>query len=168
MAKRKTEVFRPGDLVVYPAHGVGRIISVEEQDLYGVIVEMFVLHMERNRLTVMVPTDRVRPSGMRSLSDPALAERAMVTVSGRSRAKKGIWSRRATEYERKIRSGDLLLAAEVVRDLRGGVDTGGSYSERQLYELALDRVTREVAAVLGTDQAAIRARIETSQSRRAA
>jgi len=163
------DLFRIGELVVYPAHGVCRIEAIEERELYGARVQLFVMSLNPERMTLMVPTDRATSAGMRRLADPAIAEAAMRLIGGRSRSKRGIWSRRAQEYERKIRSGDLMQAAEVVRDLRGGTeDPGGSYSERQLYELALARVTQEVAAVLRTGESSVRSLIETAQASRAA
>lgn len=169
MKKDSGDPFRIGDLVVYPAHGVCRIEAIEERELCGAKVRLFVMSLNPERMTLMVPTDRAASAGMRALSDPELAEAAMKLIGGRSRSKRGIWSRRAQEYEKKIRSGDLMQAAEVVRDLRGGTDDpGGSYSERQLYELALARVTQEVAAVLRTGESTVRSRIETAQSNRAA
>jgi CarD family transcriptional regulator len=169
MKKDPAGVFNIGDLVVYPKHGVCRIEAIEDRDLYGQTVQLFVMSLSPERMTLMVPTERAKSAGLRPLSDPALAESAIRLLSGRSRSKRGIWSRRAQEYEKKIRSGDLLQAAEVVRDLRGGKDDqGGSYSEKQLYEQALARVTREIAAVLRTEEEDIRARIESAQASRAA
>jgi len=167
MKKEKTEVFRIGDMVVYPAHGLCCIEAIEERDLYGARVQLFVMSVNLDRMTLMVPTHRAERSGMRPLSTPDLVEAALRLIGGRSKLKRGMWSRRAQEYEKKIRSGDLLLAAEVVRDLRGGADDpGGSYSERQLYELALARVTQEAAAVLRSGQESVRSRIETAQANR--
>ena len=150
---RKTE-FRPNDFVVYPAHGVGRIVSIEEQEIAGMRLELFVISFEKDKMTLRVPTNRASEIGMRSLSTPDIVTRALETLKGKARVKRAMWSRRAQEYEQKINSGDLLSIAEVVRDLHRNDDQREqSYSERQLYEAALDRLTREVAAVSGTDEA---------------
>lgn len=162
MSKRDKTEFRVGDLIVYPAHGVGRIVSIREEELYGVRAEMIVITMDREGLRLMVPTARAVPSGLRPLSDRALAERALGVIGGRPRGKTGTWPRRAQEYDRKIRSGDLLLAAEVVRDLRSG--SVGSYSERQIFERAIERVVREVAPVLERDPDQLRRDMDRSQS----
>lgn len=167
MSKRDSADFRVGDLIVYPAHGVGRIVSIREEELYGARAEMIVITIEQEGLRLMVPTGRVAPSGLRRLADRTLAERALGVLAGRPKGKSGTWPRRAQEYERKIRSGDLLLAAEVVRDLRAGSGSG-SYSERQIYERALDRVVREVGPVLGRDPELLRRELEPPGDRKAA
>ncbi|MCX7645036.1 MAG: CarD family transcriptional regulator [Rhodobacteraceae bacterium] len=153
MAKdRKTE-FRPNDYVVYPAHGVGRIVSIEEQEIAGIKLELFVISFEKDKMTLRVPTSRASQVGMRSLSTPDVVSKAMATLKGKAKVKRAMWSRRAQEYEQKINSGDLVSIAEVVRDLHRADDQREqSYSERQLYEAALERLTREVAAVSGTDE----------------
>ena len=149
---RKTE-FRPDDYVVYPAHGVGQIISIEEQDVAGLTLELFVISFEKDKMTLRVPTAKATEIGMRSLSSPDVISKAMTTLKGKARVKKAMWSRRAQEYEQKINSGDLISIAEVVRDLHRSDDQREqSYSERQLYEAALERLTREVAAASGGDE----------------
>ena len=152
MAKDKKSDFRPNDFVVYPAHGVGRIISIEEQEIAGLRMELFVISFEKDKMTLRVPTHRATQVGMRSLSTPDVVSKAMSTLKGKAKVKRAMWSRRAQEYEQKINSGDLVAIAEVVRDLHRADDQREqSYSERQLYEAALERLTREVAAVSGTD-----------------
>ncbi|MBP6679251.1 MAG: CarD family transcriptional regulator, partial [Paracoccus sp.] len=154
MSKTKKAEFRPDDFVVYPTHGVGRIVSIEEQEVAGLRLEMFVISFEKDKMTLRVPTARATEIGMRGLSTPDLVERALDTLKGKARVKRAMWSRRAQEYEQKINSGDLMSIAEVVRDLHRNDDQREqSYSERQLYEAALDRLTREVAAVSGMDEA---------------
>lgn len=151
MSKSKTHDFRPDDYVVYPAHGVGQIVSIEEQEIAGITLELFVISFEKDKMTLRVPTHKAAEIGMRSLSTPEVVTRAMTTLKGKARVKKAMWSRRAQEYEQKINSGDLIAIAEVVRDLHRNDDQREqSYSERQLYEAALERLTREVAAVSGT------------------
>lgn len=153
MAKQKKMEFRPNDFVVYPSHGVGKIISIEEEDVAGLTLELFVISFEKDKMTVRVPTNRATEVGMRSLSSPDVVSKAMATLKGKARVKRAMWSRRAQEYEQKINSGDLVSIAEVVRDLHRADDQREqSYSERQLYEAALERLTREVAAVNGTDE----------------
>lgn len=146
VAQRKG--FRTGEFVVYPAHGVGVVTGIEKQEVAGAELEMFVIHFKQDKLTLRVPTMKVFDVGMRKLSDKTLAKRAMTLLKGKPRIKRTMWSRRAQEYEAKINSGDLLLVAEVVRDLYRGEDQPEqSYSERQLYEAALERMAREIAAV---------------------
>ncbi|MEM9147816.1 MAG: CarD family transcriptional regulator [Pseudomonadota bacterium] len=145
--------FRPNDYVVYPAHGVGRIVSIEEQEVAGIRLELFVISFEKDKMTLRVPTAKATATGMRSLATLDIVERALATLKGRAKVKRAMWSRRAQEYEQKINSGDLISIAEVVRDLHRADDQPEqSYSERQLYEAALERLTREVAAVQRMDE----------------
>ena len=140
--------FRPGDHIVYPAHGVGRVMGVEKQAVAGLDLDVFVISFEQDKMTLRVPTAKARASGMRPLASSAVVDQAMKTLQGRARIKRTMWSRRAQEYEAKINSGDLVSIAEVVRDLHRASDQPEqSYSERQLYESALDRMARELAAV---------------------
>ena len=153
MSKTKTIDFRPNDYVVYPAHGVGRILSIEEQEVVGIKLELFVISFEKDKMTLRVPTHKATEAGLRSLSTPDVVSRAMTTLKGKAKVKRAMWSRRAQEYEQKINSGDLVAIAEVVRDLHRCDDQREqSYSERQLYEAALERLTREVAAVSGSNE----------------
>jgi len=153
MSKSKKTEFRPDDYVVYPAHGVGQIMSIEQQEIAGIALELFVISFEKDKMTLRVPTDKATEIGMRSLSTPDVISKAMVTLKGKAKVKRAMWSRRAQEYEQKINSGDLIAIAEVVRDLhRNDEQREQSYSERQLYEAALERLTREVAAVAGGDE----------------
>ena len=149
----KNPGFRPDDYVVYPAHGVGQIVSVEKQEVAGFELEMFVITFVKDKMTLRVPTNKATDAGLRSLSSPEVVSKAMTTLKGKARVKKAMWSRRAQEYEAKINSGDLIAIAEVVRDLhRNDEQREQSYSERQLYEAALDRLTRELAAVRSMDE----------------
>lgn len=154
MAKKKVGNFKLNDFVVYPAHGVGKIVSIEDQEVAGIEMELFVIAFEKDKMTLRVPTAKAEAVGMRSLSSTDVVAKAMTTLKGRARVKRAMWSRRAQEYEQKINSGDLISIAEVVRDLhRNDEQREQSYSERQLYEAALERLTREVAAVDGVDEA---------------
>jgi CarD family transcriptional regulator len=140
--------FKTGEAIVYPAHGVGRITAVEEQEIAGFKLELFVVSFEKDKMVLRVPTAKATAVGMRKLAEPALVSRALDVLTGRARVKRTMWSRRAQEYEAKINSGDLIAVAEVVRDLyRSEAQPEQSYSERQLYEAALDRIMREIAAV---------------------
>jgi CarD family transcriptional regulator len=140
--------FRLNEFVVYPAHGVGQIVAIEEQEVAGFKLELFVISFSKDKLTLRVPTSKVSGVGMRKISDPDTARRSLEILTGRARVKRTMWSRRAQEYETKINSGDINAIAEVVRDLyRSEAQPEQSYSERQLYEAALDRMVREIAAV---------------------
>jgi len=169
MSKSKRADFRPNEFVVYPAHGVGKIISIEEQEIAGINLELFVISFEKDKMTLRVPTHKATEVGMRSLSSPDVVSRAMVTLKGKAKVKRAMWSRRAQEYEQKINSGDLIAIAEVVRDLHRTDDQREqSYSERQLYEAALERLTREVAAVAGSDEVAAQKKVDDVLVTRAA
>lgn len=169
MAKKKNSEFNPDDFVVYPAHGVGKIIKIEEQEVAGISMELFVIAFEKDKMTLKVPTAKATSVGMRGLSSPDVVAKAMTTLKGRARVKRAMWSRRAQEYEQKINSGDLIAIAEVVRDLHRNDDQREqSYSERQLYEAALERLTREVAAVESIDEVKAQQRVDDVLVSRAA
>jgi CarD family transcriptional regulator len=149
-AKKTTQRqgFKTQEFIVYPAHGVGQIVSIEEQEVAGARLELFVISFVKDKMTLRVPTSKVASVGMRKLAEPPMVKKALETLKGRARVKRTMWSRRAQEYEQKINSGDIVFIAEVVRDLyRSESQPEQSYSERQLYEAALDRLSREVAAV---------------------
>ena len=155
MSKSKKLDFRPGEFVVYPAHGVGQITEVAEETVADFVLEVFVIAFEKDKMTLRVPTNKAIEIGMRALSSPDVIAHAMKTLKGKAKVKRAMWSRRAQEYEQKINSGDLIAIAEVVRDLHRTDDQREqSYSERQLYEAALERLTREVSAVAGGDEVA--------------
>ncbi|MFO7297602.1 MAG: CarD family transcriptional regulator [Pseudomonadota bacterium] len=145
--------FKTNEYVVYPTHGVGRIVGIEEQEIAGMKLELFVITFEKDKMTLRVPTSKLQSVGMRKLASEDVIKKAMDTLKGRARIKRTMWSRRAQEYEAKINSGDLVAIAEVVRDLyRSETQPEQSYSERQLYEAALDRMAREIAAVEKLDE----------------
>jgi len=145
--------FSVGDHVVYPAHGVGQVQGIETQEVAGLSLEVYVITFEHEKMTLRVPTGKARSSGLRSLAEGNVVNQALTTLKGRARVKRTMWSRRAQEYEAKINSGDLISIAEVVRDLhRTESQPEQSYSERQLYESALDRMAREVAAIERIDR----------------
>ena len=140
--------FKAQEYIVYPAHGVGQIVAIEEEEVAGFKLELFVISFIKDKMKLKVPVPKVASVGMRKLSEPDVVKRALDTLTGRARVKRTMWSRRAQEYEAKINSGDLVSIAEVVRDLyRSEAQPEQSYSERQLYEAALDRMAREIAAV---------------------
>jgi CarD family transcriptional regulator len=140
--------FKTGEHIVYPSHGVGKIVSIDEQEVAGFKLELFVISFAKDKMTLRVPTTKVASVGMRKLAEAPVVARSLETLKGRARVKRTMWSRRAQEYEAKINSGDLIAVAEVVRDLfRSDRQPEQSYSERQLYEAALDRMAREIAAV---------------------
>ena len=150
-ASKKTvqrQGFKTNEYIVYPAHGVGQIVAIEEQEVAGHSLELFVINFAQDKLTLRVPTAKIQSAGMRKLADGERIEKALKTVQGRARIKRTMWSRRAQEYEAKINSGDLISISEVVRDLfRSDNQPEQSYSERQLYEAALDRMAREISVV---------------------
>ncbi len=169
MTKTKKSEFRPDDFVVYPAHGVGKIMSIEEQEVAGFKLELFVISFEKDKMTLRVPTNKATEAGLRSLSSPDVVAHALKTLKGKAKVKKAMWSRRAQEYEQKINSGDLIAIAEVVRDLHRADDQREqSYSERQLYEAALERLKREIAAAEGLSEDGAQARIDEVLMGRAA
>ena len=151
MSVKKTtqrQGFKTNEFIVYPAHGVGQIVAIEEQEVAGARLELFVINFVKDKMTLRVPTSKVASVGMRKLAETPMIKRALETLKGRARIKRTMWSRRAQEYEAKINSGDIVAIAEVVRDLyRSETQPEQSYSERQLYEAALDRLSREIAAV---------------------
>ena len=168
LPSRKLE-FRTGDYVVYPTHGVGRIQKVDEQEVAGLKLELFVIAFEKDKMILRVPTAKAKAVGMRKLSTPDVVATALNTLKGRARIKRTMWSRRAQEYEAKINSGNLVSIAEVVRDLhRATGQPEQSYSERQLYEAALARMAREVAAIERIDEQAAVKRVEGALLKKAA
>lgn len=159
--QKPKKAFAPNDFIVYPTHGVGHIQSIERQEIAGIKVELFVIHFEKEKMILRVPTENAEHVGMRQLSSPKIMDTALVTLKGRARVKRTMWSRRAQEYEAKINSGDPILIAEVVRDLhRSASQPDQSYSERQIYEAALTRLSRELAAVENIDEESATARLQ--------
>ena len=171
-AKKTTQRqgFKTHEFIVYPAHGVGQIVSIEEQEVAGARLELFVINFVKDKMTLRVPTSKVASVGMRKLAETPMVKKALETLKGRARIKRTMWSRRAQEYETKINSGDIGAIAEVVRDLyRSEAQPEQSYSERQLYEAALDRMVREIAAVQKSNEIdalkAIEAQLQKTHSR---
>ncbi|MEM6625346.1 MAG: CarD family transcriptional regulator [Pseudomonadota bacterium] len=155
--------------VVYPAHGVGRVTAIETQSVADMTLEVYVVAFEQDKLILRVPTAKAQSSGMRPLASTRIVNDALKTLGGRARIKRTMWSRRAQEYEAKINSGDLISIAEVVRDLHRAEDQPDqSYSERQLYESALDRMARELAAVENIDHSMAVDKLSQSLAKKAA
>ncbi len=153
--------FKTNDYVVYPAHGVGKITGIEDQEVAGMKLRLFVIYFEHERMTLRVPINKANSTGMRKLSTQKKMQSALATLKGRSRAKRTMWSRRAQEYEAKLNSGDPVSIAEVLRDLHRNADQPDqSYSERQIYEAALDRLSRELAAIEKIDERSATERLE--------
>jgi len=161
VANGKEPEFSAGDYVVYPTHGVGRIQGVEHQEIAGTSLKVIVITFEKERMTLRVPVGKATNAGLRRLSSRKEMETALKTLKGRSRISRMMWSRRAQEYEAKINSGDPVSIAEVVRDLyRNAGQPDQSYSERQIYQAALDRLARELAAVEKIDEMAAAQKLE--------
>jgi len=157
----KELAYAAGDYIVYPSHGVGRITGIEKQNIAGAELEMFVVSFENEKLILRVPIDKVAKSGMRKLSSREKIQSAMDALKIKTRPRRNImWSRRAQEYEAKINSGDPVSIAEVVRELHRADDTDQSYSERQMYRAALERLAREVAAIERVDESEATKRLE--------
>ena len=157
----KNLAFAPDDYVVYPSHGVGRITAIENQEIAGDMLEMYVVSFEQDRLILRVPVAKAPKSGMRKLSSRDKIQTAMNALKARPRAKRAVmWSRRAQEYEAKINSGDPVSIAEVVRELHRAEDAEQSYSERQMYRAALERLAREVAAIERIDEQMATAKLQ--------
>ena len=167
--QKKIYDFQTEEYIVYPAHGVGQIVSIDKHEVAGIELEMFVISFEKDKMTLRIPIEKASAIGLRSVSSPELILKAMETLKGRARVKRAMWSRRAQEYEQKINSGDLIAIAEVVRDLhRNDEQREQSYSERQLYEAALERLTRELAVVDGVEESAAQAKVDQVLDARAA
>src|SRR6204780_2357781 len=153
--------FTTGDFVVYPTHGVGKILGIEDQEIAGHHAHLFVVHFHKDRMTLRVPVGKAKNSGLRRLSTRKEMDTALAKLKGKSRAKRTMWSRRAQEYEAKINSGDPASIAEVVRDLyRNAGQADQSYSERQIFQAAMDRLVREFAAVEKIDEATATKKLE--------
>jgi CarD family transcriptional regulator len=149
----KPEVFAEGDHVVYPTHGVGKVERIATEEIAGHKLELIHITFEENRMTLRVPVTKARSAGLRKLATRKLFDEALAVLKGRARIKRTMWSRRAQEYEAKINSGDPLAIAEVVRDLhRNAGQPDQSFSERQIYEAAMDRLAAELAALDKTDK----------------
>ena len=152
-SKKDKLEFKAGDFVVYPTHGVGQVQGIEKETIGGHDLRLVVVTFDNDRMTLRVPTNKMATSGLRQVCSPKIMDQAVTTLKGRARVKRTMWSRRAQEYEAKINSGDPVLIAEVVRDLHRNVgQPDQSFSERQIYEAALERLAGEFAAVESIDK----------------
>lgn len=161
MAKKQEFTYQDGDFVVYPTHGVGKILGTETTVVAGIEATLLVIKFEQDRMTLRVPLEKARTLGLRTLSSRKHMDDAITTLKGKAKVKRTMWSRRAQEYEAKIKSGDPVNIAEVVRDLRKrDPQAEQSYSERQMYQAALERLAREFAAIEDIDQETAAVRLE--------
>ena len=161
MAEAKQSDYSADDFVVYPTHGVGKVLGVEIQEISGISLELIIIKFHEDHMTLRVPVEKAQSSGLRKLSTRKVMDTALTTLKGRSRAKRTMWSRRAQEYEAKINSGDPVSIAEVVRDLHRGDDQPDqSNNERQMYQAGLDRLAQELAALEKIDEVAAAQKLE--------
>ena len=168
MSQTQKLEFAAGDLVVYPAHGVGKVDGIETLTVAGQAVSLYAITFEKERMKLKIPVGKAKTSGLRRLSSKDRLKAALDTLQGRSRVRRTMWSRRAQEYEAKINSGDPVSIAEVLRDLRRNTEQSEqSYSERQIYQAALERLARELAAVEKIDEARAAERLEAVLSKAA-
>ena len=157
----KNMEFKTGDFVVYPTHGVGKVLGTETQEIAGTELALLVINFEHDRMTLRIPLAKAQSSGLRRLSSRKQMDVALAKLKGRARVRRTMWSRRAQEYEAKINSGDPVAIAEVIRDLRrNSSQADQSYSERQMYQAALDRLAREFAAIEKIDEETAAVRLE--------
>ena len=150
--KKVKKIFNTKDYVVYPTHGVGCVIDIEKREVVGQNLEMYVIEFIRDKLVLRVPVEKAKALNLRKVSKPSKIQSVMKILAQKARIKRTMWSRRAQEYDQKINSGDIEQIAEVVRDLnRANNQIEQSYSERQMFQVALERLAREVAAIEKTD-----------------
>ena len=160
--KKLKDGFLPGQYVVYPSHGVGRVIEIEKREIAGQMLEMYVIEFEKEKMTQRVPIEKIKENGVRKVSTKNQLKEIFEILTGKAKIRRTMWSRRAQEYETKINSGDIKLLAEVVRDLfRSDSQPEQSYSERQLYEASRERLAREVAVIEKTDEQKAIEKMET-------
>ena len=162
MNPKKNSEFKIGEVVVYPKHGVGEIINIESMEVSSIKTRFYVVKMEQAKLTIRVPLDKQEEVGLRKISSKKIIEQVYEVLKLRPKIRRIMWSRRAEEYDAKIVSGDPIKISEVVRDLlRKNSQADQSYSERQMFQVAIERLAREVAAVEKTDYFQSTEKIET-------
>jgi CarD family transcriptional regulator len=151
---RDGDPFHTGDFVVYPTHGVGKIDKIGSEEIGGHKLDLIYISFDENKMTLRVPVAQAKVTGLRKLATPEVMEQAMTILAGRPKASRLMWAKRAQEFQAKINSGDLKAVAEVCRDLQSAANgSAPSYSQRNLFELAIDRLAGEFAGVLGIDKA---------------
>jgi CarD family transcriptional regulator len=152
--QRDDDPFRTGDFVVYPTHGVGKIDTIGAEVIAGYRLELITISFEENKMTLRVPIAQARATGLRKLATPEVMAQVMKILAGRPKVSRLMWAKRAQEFQAKINSGDLKMVAEVCRDLQSAANgSAPSYSQRNLFELAIDRLAGEYAGISGTDKA---------------
>ena len=152
MTKKKSNAFNIGEIVVYPKHGVGEIVNIENMEVSSIKTQFYDVKMEQAKLMIRVPLDKKDEVGLRKISSKKIISEVFEILKLKPKIRRIMWSRRAQEYDNKIFSGEPLRIAEVVRDLfRKNSQPEQSYSERQMFQVALERLAREVAAVEKTD-----------------
>ena len=160
---KKNLEFKIGDIVVYPKHGVGEITKIETMEISSIKTQFYVVKMEQSKLLIRVPLDKQIEVGLRKISSKKIIEEVFNILKLKPKIRRIMWSRRAQEYDTKIFSGDPIKIAEVVRDLfRKNSQADQSYSERQMFHIAIERLAREVAAVEKTDYFQSTEKIETT------
>ena len=158
----KKDEFFPDQYVVYPSHGIGQILEIEKKEIAGQFLTMYVIEFEKEKMTLRVPIEKTKEIGVRKVSTRNQLKEIFDILTGKAKIRRTMWSRRAQEYEAKINSGDIKLLTEVVRDLfRSDSQPEQSYSERQLYEAARERLSREVAVIEKTDEQKAIEKMET-------
>ena len=158
----RKEEFLPEQYVVYPSHGIGQILEIEKKEIAGQMLTMYVIEFEKEKMTLRVPIEKTKEIGVRKVSTKNQLKDIFEILTGKAKIRRTMWSRRAQEYEAKINSGDIKLLTEVVRDLfRSDSQPEQSYSERQLYEAARERLSREVAVIEKTDEQKAIEKMET-------
>ena len=162
MSTKKNSEFKIGEIVVYPKHGVGEILKIESMEVSSIKTKFYVVKMEQAKLTIRVPLEKQQEVGLRKISTKKIIEQVFEVLKLKPKIRRIMWSRRAQEYDSKIFSGDPIRIAEVVRDLfRKNSQAEQSYSERQMFQVAIERLAREVAAVEKTDYFQSTEKIET-------
>ena len=160
--KSKKEQFLPEQYVIYPSHGIGQILEIEKKEIAGQMLKMYVIEFEKEKMILRVPIEKTKEIGVRKVSTKNQLKEIFEILTGKAKIRRTMWSRRAQEYEAKINSGDIKLLTEVVRDLfRSDSQPEQSYSERQLYEAARERLSREVAVIEKTDEQKAVEKMET-------
>ena len=158
----KKEQFLPEQYVIYPSHGIGQILEIEKKEIAGQMLKMYVIEFEKEKMILRVPIEKTKEIGVRKVSTKNQLKEIFEILTGKAKIRRTMWSRRAQEYEAKINSGDIKLLTEVVRDLfRSDSQPEQSYSERQLYEAARERLSREVAVIEKTDEQKAIEKMET-------
>jgi CarD family transcriptional regulator len=158
----KDYTFNPGDFVVYPAHGVGQVKEIQQTAVAGQSLDLIAINFNKEKMMLRIPLSNARKSGLRQISNASVMNDAITTLQGKAKAKRGQWSRRSQEYMTKINSGEPISVAEVVRDLyKDPAISEQTYSERQMYDFAMSRLSSEYAAVHAIQEKEAQSQIES-------